>query len=92
MKIKVLETWNKILHSDIIDRINRDDTSISYQELYLYVLIRGLSTTASPTDEIDPDNIYKEYSGIKFIDETWNNLRASKYNNKTFNKPWDKVF
>ncbi len=72
------------------DRISDDDPTLTFQEYYLYYLLRWNSD--EPELFIDPQKIYDESLKGGWIDKTWLKMSASKKKPIIFDKPWDEVF
>ena len=92
MKINIIKTWLNASHSNFLERQKNDDQSLTYQEVYLFYLLRVSSTSADEGDLIDPDYEYDNDDNKEYYIDIWNKLSVSKTKPMTFDKPWDEVF
>jgi len=88
--IKVITEYKKALAKKMPERISADDQTLTFQEFYLFYLLRWNSN--EPESMIDPQQIYDDLQKGGWIDQRWLQMSASKKQPKIFDKPWDQVF
>lgn len=91
MKLNVFDELRRAKRAGILDKINNDDPSLTYEQFFLYYILRVCYGSADETTMIDPD---KEYALQKegWVDETWLTMKGSKLHRMAIETPWDKVF
>ena len=89
MKIDVVELYKKALDKKIHIRVGNDDPSLTYQEYFLYYVLYFIFGKISFIENIDKEIEF--YKG-SWIDESWEEMAASKISKKEITIPWEKVF
>ena len=88
--IDVDTEYSKALKKGFPDRLGNDDPTITFQEFYLYYLLR--INASLPNQKVDPQKAYDSLPDNDWIHQTWKELKASKKQPMIFSKPWDQVF
>ena len=88
MKINVQSEIARALNKEIDKKIENDDETITYQEFFLFWVLRACSSSY----EIDVDEKIKDAKKDGWIDQQWLESKASKYNDIITPVPWDKVY
>jgi len=92
MIINVFNELKKAKDSGILDKIYNDDVSVTYQQFCLYYILRVEYGNADEKTMIDPDILFDYQKKVGWVDQMWISTRASKSNEMTIIKQWDKVF
>ena len=89
MLIDIKKEYQKALDKKINIRIGNDDPTILYQEFFFYWVLYIEFTGTK--EFLDTSEMLKQYRNT-WIDEKWLETKAAKFNAKSINLDWDKVF
>jgi len=88
MIINVQDEITKALNKLVDKKIEKDDISLTYQEFFLFWVLRNNSSKK----EIEINETIKLAKDDGWIDSIWLQTEASKHNDMSINVPWNKVF
>lgn len=72
----------------LMDRMNNDDPTLTYEEVILYWMCRA----SSAADFINPDHDFACWKKGGHLDRIWLRLSASKTHPMEITHPWDEIF
>lgn len=87
----VAQKHSEIIRNGFIDRLREDDNSITFQEWCLYWTLRARNSDEELTEELLL-SLLNDALDDYWLNKSWNECKASKYNKKEITKPWMDVF